>query len=82
MLDEPSANLDGEAARRLLFQLQLLASDRNVTIVTHSPVFLAICNTVLVLDKGHIVAAGPGRQIVPRLFPKGGREAASEERAA
>lgn len=82
ILDEPSANLDGEAARRLLLQLRFLARERNVVIVTHSPAFLALCDTVLVLDKGRIVAAGPGRKIVARLFPRAGRETRLAEQAA
>jgi ATP-binding cassette subfamily C protein LapB len=82
LLDEPSANLDGDAARQLLLQLGLFARSRNVVLVTHSPAFLGACGTVLVLVNGRIAAAGPGREIVARLFPKGRRPAQTAERAA
>lgn len=82
LLDEPNANLDGDAARQLLLQLGLLARTRNVVLVTHSPAFLAACHTVLVLVDGRIAAAGPGGEIVTRLFPGGRRPAQAAERAA
>lgn len=82
LLDEPSANLDGDAARQLLLQLGLLARSRNVVLVTHSPAFLGACHTVLVLVNGRIAAAGPGREIVARMFPKERGAAQDAERAA
>jgi ABC-type protease/lipase transport system fused ATPase/permease subunit len=82
LLDEPSANLDGDAARQLLLQLRLFARSHNVVLVTHSPAFLGVCSTVLVLVNGRIAAAGPGREIVARLFPKGRRPAQAADRAA
>ena len=80
LLDEPSANLDGEAARRLLLQLGLLARRRTVVVVTHSQAFLRACATVLVLQEGRIAAAGPGREIASRLPPPRRRRGAKAPR--
>ncbi|MEL6962368.1 MAG: ATP-binding cassette domain-containing protein [Pseudomonadota bacterium] len=68
LLDEPNAHLDGDATRRFQSQMRHLCRARTVILVTHSPTLLAGCNTVLVLANGAIAAAGPGKEIVERLF--------------
>lgn len=68
LLDEPNAHLDGEATQHLLAQIRRLSRNRNVVLVTHSQMLLRACNTVLVLADGAIAAAGPGAEIVDRLF--------------
>ena len=68
LLDEPNAHLDGQATEHLLSQLRHLSRERNVILVTHSRTLLSACNTVLVLADGTIAAAGPGHEIVERLF--------------
>ncbi len=68
LLDEPNAHLDGDATRRFQSQMRHLCRGRTVILVTHNPTLLAGCNTVLVLANGAIAAAGPGQEIVERLF--------------
>ena len=68
LLDEPNAHLDGQATQHLLSQIRRLSRNRNVVLVTHSQMLLRACNTVLVLADGVIAAAGPGPEIVDRLF--------------
>jgi len=68
LLDEPTASLDREAEEALRNVLAGLARERNVVVVTHSPILLSACNNIVVLDRGRIVMAGPAPEIMPRLF--------------
>ncbi len=73
LLDEPSSDLDRQAEEDLRTALVELARDRTVLVVTHSPILLAACHNVIVMDRGKIGAAGPSREILPRLFSGGGK---------
>ena len=68
LLDEPNAHLDGQATEHFISQLRHLSRRRNVILVTHSQRLLRACSTVLVIAGGGIAAAGPGDEIVERLF--------------
>jgi len=58
VLDEPSANLDPKARRRLIDIL--LALPVTKIVATHDlPVAYELCDRVLILDRGTIVADGP-----------------------
>lgn len=57
LYDEPSANLDLRARRRLIQFLQ--ASQETMLISSHDLEFLLeVCDRVLLLDEGHIIADG------------------------
>ncbi|MGE5516107.1 MAG: peptidase domain-containing ABC transporter [Bacteroidota bacterium] len=68
LLDEPSASLDRQAEEDLRATMADLAKTRTVVVVTHSPVLLPACRDVVVLDRGHVVAAGAASEVLPRLF--------------
>lgn len=68
LLDEPSASLDRRAEEALRDTLAGLARDRNVIVVTHSPILLPGCRNIVALEKGRIAMAGPSAEILPRLF--------------
>ena len=68
LLDEPSASLDRQAEEDLRATMTELAKTRTVVVVTHSPVLLPACRDVVVLDRGHLLAAGPAAEVLPRLF--------------
>lgn len=68
LLDEPSASLDRQAEEDLRATMAELAKTRTVVVVTHSPVLLPACRDVVVLDRGHLVAAGAAAEVLPRLF--------------
>jgi ATP-binding cassette, subfamily C, bacterial LapB len=68
LLDEPSASLDRQAEEDLRVTLAELAKSRTVVVVTHSPVLLPACRDVVVLERGHLAAAGPAAEVLPRLF--------------
>jgi energy-coupling factor transporter ATP-binding protein EcfA2 len=62
-LDEPSANLDPRARRRLIGILRSLGCARLVA--SHDlELILELCSRVIVLDQGRIHADGPTRQVL------------------
>ncbi len=67
LLDEPTSDLDFKAERDFVQTLRDLAQDHLVLCVTHSPVLLARCNGIMVLDQGELVAAGAANDILPKL---------------
>jgi len=67
LLDEPTSDLDRASELAFCRTLRQLAVDHTVIVVTHSPEVLDICNGVIVLDKGKMVAAGPAADILPKL---------------
>lgn len=74
MMDEPSGSLDRQAEEQLRATLQDLAKDHTVIIVTHSPVLLQGCRSLVVMDHGRIAVAGPAAEVMQRLQagPNGG----------
>lgn len=63
LYDEPSANLDLRARRRLIEFLQ--NSQETIMISTHDlDLVLEVCDRVLLLDEGKIVADGKSREIM------------------
>ncbi|CAN0509271.1 unnamed protein product, partial [Laminaria digitata] len=81
LLDEPTANIDRPAEEQLRGALLEMAQDHNVVVVTHSPVLLSACENILVLERGQIAAAGPGGDILPRLFAGEGAPVPLEEKS-
>jgi cobalt/nickel transport system ATP-binding protein len=63
VMDEPSANLDPRARRRLI---ELLLSFEHTRIIaTHDlEMVVEVCSRVIVLDNGRVVADGPAREIL------------------
>jgi cobalt/nickel transport system ATP-binding protein len=63
VMDEPSANLDPRARRRLI---ELLLSFEHTRIIaTHDlEMVVEVCSRVIVLDGGRVVADGPTREIL------------------
>ena len=75
MYDEPSANLDIRSRRRLIHLLQ--ASAETVLVASHDlELIMEICDRVLLVDEGHIIADGNPRQIMSddRLMEAHGQE--------
>ena len=63
VLDEPSANLDPRARRRLIELLRSFAQTR--IIATHDlELVVEVCARVIVLDGGRVVADGPARELL------------------
>ena len=69
LLDEPSSNLDKEAEQGLAETLREYSRENTAMVVTHSPSLLAACDSILVLEKGRVVMAGPAGQVLAKLQP-------------
>jgi molybdate transport system ATP-binding protein len=69
LMDEPLASLDGARKREILVYLSRIKTALKLPIlyVTHSTEELAsLTDTLVLLDRGHVVAAGPFAEIVAR----------------
>ena len=55
VLDEPTAHLDPETARRLVRDVFAAAGDRSVLLITHRPEGRDLVDEVVTLDAGRIV---------------------------
>ena len=65
IFDEPSANLDCRARRRLIHFLQEMSE--TILLASHDlELVLEVCERVLILDGGQVVADGPVRQVMAR----------------
>lgn len=73
LLDEPTANLDPAGRQEVLRVLRTLLSETVMTtlLVEHHPAeLLEVCDRVIVMDEGRVVAAGTPRE----LFAEHGKE--------
>jgi energy-coupling factor transport system ATP-binding protein len=67
VLDEPTAGLDPRGRRELLDLLRRLADDRDITLVVCSASLgdaSLLCDRIVVLDEGRVVADGPLRDVL------------------
>ena len=67
LLDEPTSNLDENAEKNLAANLKIASQQSTVLAVTHSEEVLSVCDSILVMEKGRIVMAGPAKQVLDRL---------------
>ncbi|POF58796.1 type I secretion system permease/ATPase, partial [Vibrio vulnificus] len=63
LLDEPTSALDKAAEERFFHALQRLPADKTLVISSHKQSFLTLCDRILVLDKGKLVAQGTPHEI-------------------
>jgi thiol reductant ABC exporter CydD subunit len=59
LLDEPTANLDGESEAAVLAGVRRLAHGRTVVLVAHRPALLALADRVVRMEAGRIVQEVP-----------------------
>ena len=71
VMDEPSSSLDRQAEQGLRRTITEIGRERTVIIITHSPILLAACDTLIAMDQGKVALAGPAKEILPRLFGGG-----------
>ena len=82
LLDEAVSNLDIGAARRVIKIIQselLVKRECSVLLIAHSLQDLALCNVVLVMDKGNVIEQGtptellqPGTKFMQLVMDMGG----------
>lgn len=64
-LDEPTGAMDSQTEKLFVDRLsQSLTPDRTLLIATHRPALFSICNRIVVLDSGRIVADGPRDEVI------------------
>ena len=66
LLDEPTASLDAEAARRVMTPLLRLVEGRTTLLVTHDLRLAQLARRILVLEGGRIVDAGTHDELIAR----------------
>ncbi|WP_069861134.1 thiol reductant ABC exporter subunit CydD [Streptomyces malaysiensis] len=79
LLDEPTANLDGETEASVVEAVRRLAEGRTVLLVVHRPALLPLADRVLRLagpEGGAGSGAGPGPGAPVAALPAAGRETA------
>lgn len=77
VLDEPNANLDGEAEahlRQLLRELKQRGT--SIVMVGHKPSLMSDMDKLLVLKEGRLAMFGPRGEIIGKISSEGGEESA------
>jgi ABC-type bacteriocin/lantibiotic exporter with double-glycine peptidase domain len=69
LLDEPTLGLDAEAQRQVLGLLAALKGRRTMIIATHAPEIIALCERVILVGEGRILADGPRAKLVASPIP-------------
>ncbi len=67
ILDEPTHAMDHSSEERLKARMQNELSNRTILIITHRESLLSIVNTLVVVDSGKMVAAGPKEAVLKAL---------------
>jgi ATP-binding cassette subfamily C protein LapB len=70
ILDEPTHAMDHSSEERLKARIQEEMKDKTIIIITHRDSLLSVVNTLVVVDGGKVVAAGP-REAVIRALSEG-----------
>jgi ATP-binding cassette, subfamily C, bacterial LapB len=65
--------MDSETEKLFVERLShALTPDQTLLISTHRPALFSICNRLIVLDKGRIVADGPRDEVIASASAAGG----------
>ena len=72
-LDEPTGAMDSQTERQFVERVkQSLSPDQTLLISTHRPALFDLCDRIIVLDKGRVVADGSKAEILARASAQGG----------
>jgi ATP-binding cassette, subfamily C, bacterial LapB len=64
-LDEPTGAMDSQTEKFFVERLSQALTDRQTLVIaTHRPALFAICERLIVLDKGRVVADGPIKEVI------------------
>ena len=67
ILDEPTASMDPASENRLMRHLHHITQGRTMILITHKGSMLQLCNRLILMDRGLILADGPKDEIIKRL---------------
>lgn len=69
VLDEPNSALDQEGSEALNAAVETMKREqRAVIIMTHRPIAISVCDSLLVLDAGQVKAHGPRDEIIRAMM--------------
>ena len=72
-LDEPTGAMDSRTERLFVERLQTALSESQTLVVsTHRPALFSLCDRIIVMDGGRIVADGPKAQILAQAETRAG----------
>jgi len=72
LMDEPTSSMDVNAERLLIERLKPHIKDSTLILITHKATLMDLCDRVIVMDQGRVVADGPKEQVLnPQAANKG-----------
>ena len=72
MMDEPTSAMDVNAERLLIERLKPRIKDATLIVITHKATLMDLCDRVIVMDQGRVVADGPKDKVLnPQAANKG-----------
>ena len=72
-LDEPTGAMDSQTEKQFVERVKGSLSDRQTLVIsTHRPALFDLCDRIVVLDKGRVVADGSKAEIMSRAAAEGG----------
>jgi ATP-binding cassette subfamily C protein LapB len=63
ILDEPTSSMDQESEKKIVENLNLNAKDKTMIVITHRNALLSICDRVLVMENGKVIADNTPEQL-------------------
>ena len=63
ILDEPTSSMDQNSEQKIVENLNLTAKDKTMIVITHRNALLSICDRVLVMENGKVVADNTPEQL-------------------
>lgn len=82
VFDEPSSAMDSQTETGLIARLQAELKGRTLVLITHRPPLLALCDRIILLDQGRVVADGPRDQTLKQITRQPQVQAKQAEKAA
>jgi len=67
ILDEPTASMDPSSENRLMRRLANITKDRTVILITHKGSMLQLCDRLVLMDRGLLLADGQRDEVIQRL---------------
>jgi ATP-binding cassette subfamily C protein LapB len=67
VLDEPTANIDPGSENRLRKRLARIVENKTTILITHKGSMLPLVDTLILMDKGKLVAHGPKDEVISKL---------------
>ncbi|HZF44332.1 MAG TPA: type I secretion system permease/ATPase [Sphingomonadaceae bacterium] len=67
LFDEPSSAMDSQTETALIARLRVELQDRTFVLITHRPPLLALCDRVILLDRGRVMLDGPRDEVLKKI---------------